>query len=101
MSSLLDRIVVDPHVCHGRPCVRGTRIMVWLVLEYLANGESMDDILAAYPSLTRDDIRACLSFAAVAARETVVDIEVPTIMRFKLDDESMSPRARGSLRALG
>jgi len=76
MSSLLDRIAVDPDVCHGQPCVKGTRIMVWLVLDYLANGDSVEDILAAYPALTRDDIRACLAYAAETARERVVSIDV-------------------------
>ncbi len=61
MSPLMDRISVDPNVCHGRPCVKGTRVMVWLVLNYLANGDSIEDILAAYPNLTREDINACLS----------------------------------------
>jgi len=76
MSSLLDRIAVDPDVCHGQPCVKGTRILVWLVLDYLANGDSVEDILAAYPALTRDDIRACLAYAAETARERVVSIDV-------------------------
>jgi len=64
MSSLLDRISVDPNVCHGQPCVKGTRIMVWLILDFLANGDSIEDILASYPSLTREDVRACLAYAA-------------------------------------
>jgi uncharacterized protein (DUF433 family) len=76
MSLLMERISVDPNVCHGQPCIRGTRVMVWLVLNYLANGDSIEDILAAYPNLTREDIRACLAYAAEAARERVVSIEV-------------------------
>jgi uncharacterized protein (DUF433 family) len=76
MSPFTDRISVDPNVCHGQPCVKGTRIMVWLVLNYLANGDSIEDILAAYPNLTGEDIRACLAYAAEAARERVVSIEV-------------------------
>ncbi len=76
MSPLLDRITVDPDVCHGQPRVKGTRIMVWLILNYLANGDSMEDILAAYPDLTQDDIRGCLAYAAEATRERVVSIEV-------------------------
>jgi len=76
MSPLMERISVDPNVCHGQPCVKGTRIMVWLVLNYLANGDSIEDILAAYPNLTGEDIRACLAYAAEAARERVVSIEV-------------------------
>ncbi|MEW6349068.1 MAG: DUF433 domain-containing protein [Thermodesulfobacteriota bacterium] len=61
MPYLLDRITVDANLCHGQPCIRGTRIMVWLVLKYLANGDSAADILAAYPSLPEEDIRACLA----------------------------------------
>jgi uncharacterized protein (DUF433 family) len=76
VSPFSDRISVDPNVCHGQPCVKGTRVMVWLVLNYLANGDSIEDILAAYPNLTREDIRACLAYAAEAARERVVSIEV-------------------------
>ena len=64
MTAQLDRIVVDPGVCHGRPCVRGTRVMVWQVVQFLANGDSVDDILAVYPGLTRDDVQVCLAFAA-------------------------------------
>ncbi|MEW6529387.1 MAG: DUF433 domain-containing protein [Thermodesulfobacteriota bacterium] len=78
MPSLLERISVDPNVCHGQPRIKGTRIMVWLVLNYLANGDSIEDILAAYPSLTRDDILACLTYAAETARERVVSIDVAT-----------------------
>jgi uncharacterized protein (DUF433 family) len=76
MSPLMDRISVDPDVCHGQPCVKGTRVMVWLVLNYLANGDSIEDILAAYPNLTQEDIRACLAYAAESARERIVSIEV-------------------------
>jgi len=76
MGNPLDRISINPKVCHGRPCVRGTRIMVWLVVQYLANGDSMDEILAAHPSLTREDIQACLSYAAEMTRERVLPIEI-------------------------
>lgn len=76
MSSFQDRISVDPEVCHGQPCVKGTRIMVWLILHYLANGDSIDDVLAAYPALTREDVLACLAYAAETARERVVSVHV-------------------------
>ena len=76
MSNPLERISVDPNVCHGQPCVKGTRIMVWLVLQYLANGDGVDDVLEAYPSLTREDIQACLAYGAESARECVVPIEM-------------------------
>lgn len=76
MSDLLDRISIDPNICHGQPCVRGTRIMVWLILQYLANGDSIDDVLVAYPGLSREDVHACLAFAADMARERILPIEV-------------------------
>ena len=59
-----DRIVIDPEVRFGKPCVRGTRLTVGDVLSYLASGMSEDDVLADFPQLTREDIRACLAFAA-------------------------------------
>lgn len=63
-----EHISVDPEVRSGKPCVRGTRITVYDVLEYLAGGMSEDEILADFPDLTRDDIRACLAFAAARER---------------------------------
>jgi len=76
MLDLLDRILIDPRICHGKPCVKGTRIMVWLVVQYLANGDSAEDILAAYPSLSREDIQACLAYAAEMTRERVLPVAV-------------------------
>ena len=70
------RIISSPGICHGAPVIRGTRIMVWLILEYLANGDSMDDLLAAHPGLTREDISACLAYASQAARERIVPLEI-------------------------
>ena len=63
-----DRIVVDPEVRSGKPCVEGTRITVYDILEYLAGGMSEDDILGDFPDLARDDIRAALAFAAARER---------------------------------
>jgi uncharacterized protein (DUF433 family) len=76
MDSPLSRISINPSVCHGQPCVRGTRIMVWFIVEYLANGDSVEEILAAYPSLTREDVQACLLYGAEMTRERVLPIEV-------------------------
>ena len=59
-----ERILIDPDVCNGRPVVRGTRIAVKTVLEFLAACDSVDDILAEYPNLVRDDIQACLDYAS-------------------------------------
>jgi uncharacterized protein (DUF433 family) len=67
----LDRIIIDPAVRFGKPCVRGTRISVGDVLEYLAGGMSEEQILADFPQLTRDDIRACLAYAAERERRTL------------------------------
>lgn len=69
--SLLDRISVDPAVRFGKPCVRGTRLTVGDVLGYLAGGMSDDQVLADFPQLTKDDIRACLAYAAERERRTL------------------------------
>ena len=63
-----ERISVDPAVRSGKPCVRGTRTTVYDVLEYLAGGMTEDQILADFPDLTHEDIRACLAFAAARER---------------------------------
>lgn len=59
-----ERIVIDPDVCNGRPVVRGTRIAAQTVLEFLAAGDSIDDLLAEYPALAREDVQACLDYAS-------------------------------------
>ena len=59
-----DRIVIDPAICNGRPVVRGTRITVRTILELLGAGDSIEDVLEAYPSLTREDILACLRYSS-------------------------------------
>jgi len=64
-------ITIDPGVRGGKPCIRGMRIAVQDVLEYLAGGMSEDEILADFPDLTREDIRACLAFAADRERKLV------------------------------
>jgi uncharacterized protein (DUF433 family) len=68
---LIDRIAVDPVIRFGKPCVRGTRISVGDVLGYLAGGMSEAQILADFPQLTSDDIRACLAYAAERERRTL------------------------------
>jgi uncharacterized protein (DUF433 family) len=59
-----DRITIDPNLCHGKPCIRGLRYPVESVLEWLAGGMTIDEILADYEDLTREDILAALAFAA-------------------------------------
>ncbi|HMM76019.1 MAG TPA: DUF433 domain-containing protein [Gammaproteobacteria bacterium] len=63
-----NRITSDPSICHGKPCIRGLRYPVESVLEWLAGGMTIDEILADYPDLERDDILAALAYAARLAR---------------------------------
>lgn len=74
MNTLLQRISVDPNVCFGKPCIRGTRIWISLLLDFLANGMTVDEILAEYPHLTEEDIRAAIAYGAEMSRERFVDI---------------------------
>lgn len=67
-----EKIAVDPHVCHGTACIRGTRIMVSVILDNLANDVTEEEILGSYPSLTADDIKAALAYAAELSRERLV-----------------------------
>ena len=73
-EELLKRITIDPKVCFGKPCIRGTRIWVSLIVDNLAAGISETEILAAYPSLTKEDIRAALTYAAALTHDRYVPI---------------------------
>ncbi len=64
-----NHIEIKADVCHGKPCIRGTRVMVSIVLDYLTAGDSEEEILRQYPTLKPADIRACLGYAAWLARE--------------------------------
>ena len=70
-----DRISIDPKVCHGQACIKGTRIPVSQILGMLANGDTIDSLLKAYPSIEQKDILACLEYAALLAEEQVSPIE--------------------------
>jgi uncharacterized protein (DUF433 family) len=74
MANLLDRISIDPLVCGGKPCIRGTRIWVSLVLDLLADGMSEVDVRSEYPQLEHEDILAAIAYGAEAARERVIPI---------------------------
>jgi len=76
MADWKDRIGIDPDICHGKPCVKGTRIWVSLVLDLLASGESVDEILQDYPSLTRDGVLACIAYGSEMSRERFVPIPI-------------------------
>jgi uncharacterized protein (DUF433 family) len=72
---MFDRISIDPSVCHGQACIKGTRIPVHQIVGMLANGDTFEGLLKAYPNITREDIRACLEYAASLAEEQITPIE--------------------------
>lgn len=74
MNPLLKRISVDPNVCFGKPCVRGTRIWVSLILDCLANGMSIEEVITEYPQLTKEDIQATIAYGAEMSRERFVEV---------------------------
>jgi uncharacterized protein (DUF433 family) len=74
MNEILSRIAVDPRICFGKPCVRGTRIWVSLLLDFLASGDTMEEILENYPQLKREDILAAIAYGAEMSRERYVDL---------------------------
>ncbi len=67
-----ERIAVDPHICHGKACIKGTRIMVSVILDNLAVGESIEKILQSYSTLRREDVQAALLYASELVRERFV-----------------------------
>jgi len=76
-----ERIVRDPAICAGQPVVRGTRVLVRVILGYLAHGESIATILRDFPSLSEEDVRAVIAFAAAAAGE---DLPAPAPLPFEI-----------------
>jgi uncharacterized protein (DUF433 family) len=74
MTNWQDRISVDPNICHGKACIKGTRIMVSVILDNLAAGETPERILRSYPSLHADDIQAALGYASEMVRERIVKL---------------------------
>lgn len=74
MNPLLKRISVDPNTCFGKPCIRGTRIWVSLILDLLANGTTIEEVLAEYPHMTREDIQAAIAYGAEMSRERFVEV---------------------------
>jgi uncharacterized protein (DUF433 family) len=69
---MIERIVIDPDVCHGQPCIRGTRIMVSNILNLLSNGAAIGEVLEAYPQLRREDVYAALSYAESVVKDEEV-----------------------------
>ena len=73
---MYERISIDPKICHGQACIKGTRIPVHQIIRMLASGDKSEEILEDYPSLTAEDIRACLEYAASLAEEQLTPIEM-------------------------
>ncbi len=76
MEKLLERISIDPDVCFGKPCIQGTRIWVSLILGFMADGMTNEEILEEYPQLIREDLLAALAYGAEMTRERYVDLSL-------------------------
>lgn len=74
MEDWKTRISINPNICHGQPCIKGTRIIVSVIVSCIANGDPVEEILQAYPSLTKEDVQAALLYAAEMVRQYYVDI---------------------------
>ncbi len=73
-KDLLTRISIDPNICFGKPCIKGHRIWVSLILDYLASGMTISDILNEYPGLEEKDILACIAYGAEMSRERYIEL---------------------------
>jgi len=73
-EELLNRISIDANVCFGKPCIRGHRLWVSLILDFLASGMSAEEILEQYPGIEKEDILACIAYGAEMTRERYVDL---------------------------
>ncbi len=76
MNQLLEHISVDPQICFGKPCIKGTRIWVSLILDFLSAGNSIEDILKYYPQLKHEDVLACIAYGAAMSAENYVAIKM-------------------------
>ncbi len=72
---MYERITINSNICHGQACIKGTRIPVHQIIRMLAGGDKIEDLLEDYPSLKKDDIYACLDYAASLAEEQITPIE--------------------------
>lgn len=79
-EELLNRISIDANVCFGKPCIRGHRLWVSLILDFLASGMSAEEILEQYPGIEKEDILACIAYGAEMTRERYVDLP-PSLAR--------------------
>jgi len=79
MNTLLARITINPAVCGGKPCIKGTRIWVSLILDLLADGLTEPELLAEYPQLVHEDVLAAIAYGAEVARERVVPVPIDRV----------------------
>lgn len=78
VNPLLERISIDPRICGGKPCIRGSRIWVSLILDFLADGMTEAELLAEYPGLAHEDVLAAIAYGAEAARERIIPVPTET-----------------------
>ena len=76
MNEILNRISINPEICFGKPCIKGTRIWVSLILDLLSDGASFDDIMISYPSLKKEDILAAIAYGSEMSRERFIEIQL-------------------------
>jgi uncharacterized protein (DUF433 family) len=79
MNPLLDRISIDPEICGGKPCIRGTRLWVSLILDFLADGMPEAEMFEDYPQLTHEDVLAAIAYGAEASREKIVPVPIERV----------------------
>jgi len=77
-QELLSRISIDPKVCFGKPCIKGHRIWVSLILDFLASGWTIKEIQEQYPGLEEADVRACIAYGAEMSRERYIEVPMET-----------------------
>jgi uncharacterized protein (DUF433 family) len=92
MNALLERITIDPEVCGGKPCIKGTRIWVSLVLDFLAGGMTEAELLAEYPQLVHEDVLAAIAYGAEAARAAMLE-RAPIDLNRRCANHHRHPRA--------
>ncbi|MGI2906987.1 DUF433 domain-containing protein [Tolypothrix sp. VBCCA 56010] len=77
-NNLLSRISIDPNICFGKPCIKGHRIWVSMILDYLAGGVSIEELLEEYPGIEKEDILACIAYGAEMSKGYFVEIPIGT-----------------------
>jgi len=79
INKRLERISINPKICFGKPCIKGHRIWVSLILDFLAEGLTIDEILEDYPQLSREDILACIAYGAEMSSERFVEVNIESV----------------------